>query len=212
MPLRVTALVALVLTLVALGLADAVAGIPFVTYFWSALGITGAALLLGLVLRRTPWSLTPLLVVAALGTLAFGGSHASLHDGTGRQTWRPTSAPQQQYRLMFGRATLDLRALPPQATPRTVRVTVGAGEVRVLSSSDGSGRRHRERPHRHRHRAPALRRVGRRRHGHHAGRAARERRDRGARPGDRAPGRRPRGRGPPLDGSMGTCSTTSSAG
>ncbi len=134
MPLRVTALVALVLTLVALGLADAVAGIPFVTYFWSALGITGAALLLGLVLRRTPWSLTPLLVVAALGTLAFGGSHASLHDGTGRQTWRPTFAPQQQYRLMFGRATLDLRALPPQATPRTVRVTVGAGEVRVLSS------------------------------------------------------------------------------
>ena len=132
-PIRIGVLVTLVLTLASLGIADAVTGIRLPVYFWVTLGIVGAGLLVGLVLRRTPWSMTPLLIVALAGTVAFGNTAASLHDGVGAHDWVPTSAGAlgSDYRLAFGQATLDLRHLPALATARRVDITVAAGQVVV---------------------------------------------------------------------------------
>ena len=84
-------------------------------------------------LRRTAWSLIGLLVPAIIGTIAFAGSHARLHDGVGDREWKPVTAPASHYRLAFGQGVLDLRQLPAQDRPRTVRIDVGAGQVRILA-------------------------------------------------------------------------------
>jgi phage shock protein PspC (stress-responsive transcriptional regulator) len=132
-PVRIAVLVALVVTLAALATADAIHGIVLPAYFWVTLGIVGAGLAVGFVLRRTPWSLAVLLVPAIAGLVAFGGTEASLHDGVGQRRWDPISAPAGSYRLAFGQGVLDLRSLAPQAGPRTVHVTMAAGQFRVIA-------------------------------------------------------------------------------
>jgi phage shock protein PspC (stress-responsive transcriptional regulator) len=133
-PVRISVLVALVLTLTALGIADAMSGIRVPVYFWVTLGIVGGGLLVGMALRRTPWSMTPLLIPALAGTIAFGNTHASLHDGVGQRDWTPTSASAlaSDYRLAFGEGDLDLRSLGTLSAPRTVDVTMAAGQLKVL--------------------------------------------------------------------------------
>ena len=130
-PVRISVLVALVVTLVSLAVADAVSGIRFPVYFWVTLGIVGAGLLVGMVLRRTPWSMAPLLIPALAGTIAFGNSGASLHDGVGRHDWTPTSASELggSYRLAFGQGNLDLRHVGAVDSPQRVDVTMAAGQV-----------------------------------------------------------------------------------
>jgi hypothetical protein len=136
LPLRIAMIVALAVTLTALGIADAVTGIDFQTYFWVVLGIIGAGLLVGLVMRRTPFSMLPLLVIGGAGAIAFGGSHFSLHDGVGQRSWHPTTAPAAEYRLAFGQGVLDLRDLGTQTAPRTIDVTLGAGQLKILTGPD----------------------------------------------------------------------------
>jgi phage shock protein PspC (stress-responsive transcriptional regulator)/FtsH-binding integral membrane protein len=136
LPLRITMIVALALTLTALGIADAVTGIDFQAYFWVVLGIVGAGLLVGLVMRRTPLSMLPLLVLGGAGAIAFGGSHFSLHDGIGQRSWHPTTVPAAEYRLAFGQGVLDLRDLGRQTVPRDIDVTMGAGQLKVLTDPD----------------------------------------------------------------------------
>jgi hypothetical protein len=136
LPLRITMIVALALSLTGLGIADAVTGIDFQAYFWTVLGIVGLGLLVGLVTRRTPISMLPLLLIAGAGAIAFGGTHYSLHDGVGQRLWQPTSVPDAEYRLAFGQGVLDLRSLPLQTVPRTIDVTLGAGQVKVLTNAD----------------------------------------------------------------------------
>lgn len=133
MPLRITVLLALVGTLTVLGIVDGVSGIALPTYFWWSLGIVGGGLLAGVALRRTPWSISVLLLPIVLGLIAFGGSHASLHDGTGSRQWRPVSEPAGAYRLALGQGVLDLTKLAPQTVPRTIEVTLGAGQVQVIA-------------------------------------------------------------------------------
>jgi phage shock protein PspC (stress-responsive transcriptional regulator) len=133
MPIRVAALVTLVVTLTVLGNIDAVSGIQFQVYFWVTLGIVGLALLVGLALRRTPYGISPLLIPAVVGAIAFGGSHASLHDGVGQREWKPTAPPASEYRLAFGQGVLDLTSMPTPTTPRTIDVTVGAGQVKIIA-------------------------------------------------------------------------------
>lgn len=137
-PVRISVLVALVLTLTALGIADAVSGVRVPVYFWVTLGIVGGGLLVGMTLRRTPWSMAPLLIPALAGTIAFGNTHASLHDGVGQRDWTPTSASTlaSDYRLAFGEGDLDLRGLGTLSTPRTVEVTMAAGQVKVRLPTD----------------------------------------------------------------------------
>jgi phage shock protein PspC (stress-responsive transcriptional regulator) len=134
MPVRWATLGTLAATLLVLALVDAASGIAIPVYFWATLAIVGAGVLAGLVLRRTPWSVALLLGPAIVGLVAFGGSHARMHDGFGEREWTPTNAAalHSHYRLAFGQATLDLTHLGPLDESRTVRVTLGAGEARLL--------------------------------------------------------------------------------
>jgi phage shock protein PspC (stress-responsive transcriptional regulator) len=136
MPLRVAGLGVLAVTLTILGLIDGASGIAIPTYFWFSLAIVGATLLTGLALRRTPWSLTSLLVLSVIGLVGFGGTHASLHDGIGQKEWRPTATTTAaHYRLAFGQGILDLRSLPPVTSPETIDVTIASGQIRVIVPS-----------------------------------------------------------------------------
>jgi phage shock protein PspC (stress-responsive transcriptional regulator)/FtsH-binding integral membrane protein len=132
-PVKIAGIVALTVTLTVLALADALHGIIIPAYFWVSFGIVGAALLTGLVLRRTPWSLTPLLVLSIIGLIGFGNTQASLHDGFGQKEWRPTSTVGYiSYRLAFGQGVLDLRGLPPVTAPETIDITMAGGQARVI--------------------------------------------------------------------------------
>jgi phage shock protein PspC (stress-responsive transcriptional regulator) len=134
MPVRLATLATLGATLLALAIVDATSGVAIPVYFWAMLVIVGTGVLAGLVLRRTPWSVALLLAPAIVGLVAFGGSHARMHDGFGDREWTPTSAArlQSHYRLAFGRATLDLRRVGPLERDRTVQVTLGAGQARIF--------------------------------------------------------------------------------
>jgi len=133
-PVKVTTLLVLVGTLVTLGLVDAARGILLPVYFWAALGIVGVGLLVGIALRRAPWGLSVLLVPAVVGTVAFSGSHASLHDGVGSRTWVPVSSLASSYDVAFGSATLDLTSLRlPDGGPRRVDMDIAAGRVEIVA-------------------------------------------------------------------------------
>ncbi|MGN6606755.1 MAG: PspC domain-containing protein [Jatrophihabitans sp.] len=132
-PVRLATVGALLTTLVVLGLIDAAKGIVLPTYFFVTLGIVGAGLLVGLLLRRTPWSLLPLLIPAVAGSIAYTGSGASLHDGFGDRAWTPSTSLAPSYRLAFGRGTLDLTSLTAPTTPTTVHITEASGQVRIVA-------------------------------------------------------------------------------
>lgn len=133
LPIRIAMLAALVVSLSVLGIIDAVTGIQLQTYFWTALGIVVVGLLAGLVTRRLPISMATLLIPSVLGVVAFGGNHASLHDGVGQREWKPSAALASNYRLAFGQGTLDLRDLATPTGARTVTITMAAGEVHVIA-------------------------------------------------------------------------------
>jgi phage shock protein PspC (stress-responsive transcriptional regulator)/FtsH-binding integral membrane protein len=133
MPLRLATLCVLIVALTVLGLIDAASGIQLRTYFFVTAGIVAAALLLGLALRRTPWVLSILLIPALLGSIAYGGTTASLHDGSGQRNWTPTTTLPGSYRLAFGEGILDLRSLQTPETPRTVHVTMAGGRLRIIA-------------------------------------------------------------------------------
>jgi hypothetical protein len=134
LPVRLATLGTLVVTLAILGLIDAAKGISLPVYFWTTLGIVGLGLITGMVLRRTPWTLTALLLPALIGVVGFAGSHARLHDGFGAREWSPSSASDiaSNYRLAFGQAKLDLRHVGTLDQPRTIHLTLGAGQARIL--------------------------------------------------------------------------------
>ncbi|HEY8300625.1 MAG TPA: PspC domain-containing protein [Jatrophihabitans sp.] len=132
-PVKLATLVALGGALLTIGLIDAAHGVAVPLYFWFATAILGAGLLVGMALRRTPWSMVVLFVPAAVGLIALAGSHASLHDGVGQRVWTPTHNLAKDYDLAFGRATLDLSSLDPQSGPRAVHIEQAAGQVRVIA-------------------------------------------------------------------------------
>jgi len=131
-PLRVGALATLIVTLTILGIVDASSGIRMSVYFWVLGGVSLAALVLGMLLRRTPFALLPLVFVGAAGTFALAGSHASFHDGIGEKTWVPVSAGElrHDYRLAIGQSYLDLRSIT-FTTPTDIDLRLGVGEVRI---------------------------------------------------------------------------------
>ena len=134
LPVRLATLGTLIVALAILALVDGATGVAIPVYFWTTLGVVGLGLLVGMVLRRTPWTVAALLVPAVLGLVAFAGSTARLHDGFGERGWTPSSAAaiDSQYRLAFGQGTLDLRHVGTLDTPRTIHVTLGAGEAHIL--------------------------------------------------------------------------------
>jgi hypothetical protein len=134
-PIRIGAIGALVVTLGIIGAVDAAVGVALPVYFWVTFGIVVLALLLGMALRRTPWSLTLLLVPAVVGLIAFGNTGAQLHDGFGARDWTPTAESQLRpdYRLAFGQAVLDLRHLGQLSAGHQVTITVASGQVRIIA-------------------------------------------------------------------------------
>src|SRR5664279_4133536 len=132
-PVRITTLLVLAATLITLALIDAVRGIYLPVYFWFALAILSAGLLVGIALRRTPWSISILLIPTVLGLVAFGGTRVSAHDGSGQRDWTPKATLAAHYKLAFGRATLDLRSLTAQDAPRVVHINQGAGQLKIIA-------------------------------------------------------------------------------
>lgn len=133
LPIRLGILGGIAGVLIVLGIIDAVSSVQFQYYFWAVLAVLVIGLLVGAATRRLPISMVPLLAPAVIGTIAFAGSHMTLHDGIGQREWRPTDAPSAEYRLAFGQGTLDLRSMPAPTTPTTIRITAGAGQIKILA-------------------------------------------------------------------------------
>jgi len=117
---------------------DALFRVPFPVYLWVGLGILGAGLLISLATRRMTLSLLVPLVFLGLVAVAFGGSRASLSDGSGRIGWLPTAQNQLSghYRQFAGQSTLDLTQLAPLGSPASVTITQAAGEVVLRLPAD----------------------------------------------------------------------------
>lgn len=116
-----------------LGIGDAAHGIAFAVYPLVIGSILVTGLLLGIVIRRPPWTLVlPLLPIAGL-LAVFGNSSASLHDGLGQRSWAPSAASliEPTYRQGFGQSTLDLTQVDKIDAARTTRIRLGAGQVVV---------------------------------------------------------------------------------
>jgi len=132
-PVKIATLGTLVVALIVLAIVDSAGGIPIHDYFWTSTAILVAGLIVGGVMRRTPWSIAALLPLAVAGNLAFSATSAQFGDGIGDKQWHPTTVPATQYRLAFGRGELDLRDLPEQTAARTVDVRLGAGQVKIIA-------------------------------------------------------------------------------
>ena len=133
-PVTVAAFVLLVATLVTLALIDVTTAIPFASYFIAIGAISLLALVIGGALRRTPWSLAPLLIPAVIGLFVFGTSSVSAHDGWGDRAWTPVASGgiDAHYRIAFGRGTLDLTGLPAPKSTASTHIVMGAGELRII--------------------------------------------------------------------------------
>jgi phage shock protein PspC (stress-responsive transcriptional regulator) len=137
-PVRWTTLGLLVASIIGLVIADSITGIPFGTYFWVLGGLSLSGLLIGLVSRRTPWTIAILLVPALIGITSFGTSNARAHDGLGERKWMPTSSADVRptYRFGFGQATLDLTHVSTPPDRSSVKIVQGAGQLRLLIPRD----------------------------------------------------------------------------
>ncbi|MGI8761993.1 MAG: hypothetical protein ACR2LF_12015 [Jatrophihabitantaceae bacterium] len=66
-------------------------GVALPVYLWLIGAIVAAGLLVDVALRRTLWSVAPLLISAVAAMIAFGNTQASLHHGV-ETDWTPSSA------------------------------------------------------------------------------------------------------------------------
>ncbi|MHA3703678.1 PspC domain-containing protein [Jatrophihabitans sp. YIM 134969] len=141
-PLFLATLGATVVALAIVAIVDAASGVALPVYGLVAGGTVLLGLLAGVLARRPAFSLIWFLVPALVWIAAFGGTHTSFRDGAGEVAYRPTSVADldDDYRLAFGRVTLDLRGVYDDAatrgTPERVVVRVGAGVARVVVPED----------------------------------------------------------------------------
>ncbi len=127
---------ALVLTLGVLGLLDATRGIPIAAYGWAMLGVGLAALIIGGLFRRAPWSNLVWVFLGACIIGTFGTTSASALDGTGDVLVAPRSEATlpDEIHQAFGRTTVDLTDLPAGAAgghELEIRQAAGAIVVNV---------------------------------------------------------------------------------
>jgi hypothetical protein len=135
-PIKVAVLLALLVGWGLVALLDAAFRVPFPVYLWVGLGVLGLGLLISIATRRTTLSLLIPIVILAAAAVAFGGTRASLSDGSGRIGWQPASQSQLgTYRQFAGQSTLDLTQLAPLGSAASVTITQAAGEV-VLKLPD----------------------------------------------------------------------------
>ncbi|HYU85941.1 MAG TPA: PspC domain-containing protein [Kribbellaceae bacterium] len=133
-PVRWGTLGGLAAVLVVLAALDVAWGVAIPVYFWAVLLIVTAGLVVGAVMRRPVWWISVLLVPAAIGAFVFAGCRASLHDGSGDNTYTPVNAAalHTNYRQAFGRLQLDLSQVTALDAPQTIHVRQAAGQVRLL--------------------------------------------------------------------------------
>jgi phage shock protein PspC (stress-responsive transcriptional regulator) len=107
--------------------------VPLPAYIWVGLAVLGTGFLVSLVTRRLVLSLLAPMALLAAVALFFGGTSASLKDGSGRVGWTPTSVAQlTDHRQFAGQTTLDLTQLAALPAAESVTITQAAGEVRLL--------------------------------------------------------------------------------
>jgi hypothetical protein len=129
-PIKVAMLLALLIGWGLVALFDALFRVPFPVYLWVGLGVLGIGLLVSIASRRTTLSLLIPIVFLGAVAIAFGGTRASLSDGSGRMGWLPANQSQLgNYRQFAGQSTLDLTQLAPLDSPDSVTITQAAGEV-----------------------------------------------------------------------------------
>lgn len=111
-------------------IADLTGRITFPVYLWIGLAVLSVGLITSIATRRATWSMVPPLAILSMATLFFGGTHASLGDGSGQISWRPTAAAQLADQRQFaGESTIDLTQIKTLEAPRTITITQGAGRV-----------------------------------------------------------------------------------
>jgi phage shock protein PspC (stress-responsive transcriptional regulator) len=129
-PIKVAVLLALLVGWGLVALLDAAFRVPFPVYLWVGLGVLGLGLLVSIATRRTTLSLLIPIMFLGAAAVAFGGTRASLSDGSGRIGWQPASQSQLgSYRQFAGQSTLDLTKLAPLDSASSVTITQAAGEV-----------------------------------------------------------------------------------
>ena len=131
-PVRWIAFAVMALTLGIMFLIDLADGIPIAAYAWAVLIISLDALVIGGLLRRTPWSYVSFIPLALVVLIAFGGTKASFTDGTGSRLVAPQTigALKSDHRMAFGQTTLDLSAIGNRTgDSRTIHVRLAAGRV-----------------------------------------------------------------------------------
>jgi phage shock protein PspC (stress-responsive transcriptional regulator) len=133
-PVRWGTLGGLAFVLVLLAVADVAWGVVIPAYFWAVLLVVTSGLVVGAITRRPVWWISVLLVPAAIGAFVFAGCRASLHDGSGDNTYTPVNAAalHTNYRQAFGRLELDLTQLTALDAPQTIHLTQAAGQVRLI--------------------------------------------------------------------------------
>jgi len=116
-----------------IALVNVVHRVPFPAYIWSGFAVLVGGLVISLILRRSTYVLLlPIVFLSALA-LAFGGTPASLKDGSGKIGWTPLSAAQLTDERQFaGQSTLDLTRLGTVSQAQDVTITQAAGEVRLI--------------------------------------------------------------------------------
>jgi phage shock protein PspC (stress-responsive transcriptional regulator) len=135
-PIKVATGLALLAGWAVVGLVDAFHRAAFPTYLWVGISVLLAGLLTGLATRRVVPSLVVALLPLLIVALLFGGTRASLADGSGRLGLAPTSTAQLSDQKQFaGDTTLDLSGLPALTAPRTITITQAAGRVRIIAPS-----------------------------------------------------------------------------
>jgi len=129
-PIKVGVAVCLALGWTVVALLDAFNRVPFPAYLWVGLAVLGTGFLVSLVTGRLTVSLLAPIAVLAAVAVAFGGTRASLSDGSGKIGWQPTSASQLVDERQFaGQSTLDLAQLSAVDSARTIHISQAAGEV-----------------------------------------------------------------------------------
>jgi phage shock protein PspC (stress-responsive transcriptional regulator) len=129
-PIKLAVLLALAVGWGLVALFDAAFRVPFPAYLWVGLSVLGLGLLVSIATRRTTLSLLIPIVFLAAVAVVFGGTRASLSDGSGRIGWLPASSSQLgTYRQFAGQSTLDLTQLAPLGAPASVTISQAAGEV-----------------------------------------------------------------------------------
>jgi len=136
-PFKVGALLALAIACAITAAVDFNSRVAFPVYLWVGLTVLGVTLLASIAARRAVWSLLASLAVLGLIASVFGGTSASLRDGSGQISWRPAASAQlTDHRQFAGQTIVDLSAITHLDGDRTITISQAAGRIELQLPSD----------------------------------------------------------------------------